>query len=530
MGNAGCKDNREHASFPGRYHIEKELGRGGLCTVYLARDLRLNKAWAVKQFPGKPGDPWDEMRWNCLHAEAALMKKLDHPALPRIVDIFEEESFCAVVMDYIPGVSLAEVIRRDGAVPEAKALNWMRQLADVLEYLHAQDPPILYLDMKPENVMLRPDGRLALLDLGAALELRPGDSSGRGEFGTPAYAAPEQMRGERVDARADLYALGMTILEALTGIPPESGAGIRGQKRWLGGGKIGAQAREILEGCLAAQPDRRFRSCEELLRTLDMRAGQPEKSRAAQKKAPRLTLLLLIALIELSVLLGGGRWSARADPGQAEQTALAAAESALAEGKRQLFREGEESFRRRVLTAAPFFHEALDLLASGAAYENPDKTESALREETDPERKRLLGQAECYARLCDFYSRYMFTENGVQQPGGSDYRELLHAVETCLEDTASPDTEDGAHVRLLLLDNLISLLREYRQGFALSGIAKERLIAVTGRIEEEVRCVEAVRTTLTAQKDKLLLDCADCMERIEDSYDSVLRWRKAEGQ
>ena len=459
------------------------------------------------------------------------MKKLDHPALPRIVDIFEEEKHCAVVMDYIPGASLAEILKTRGAIREELAMDWMRQLADVLCYLHTQNPPILYLDLKPSNVILRPDGRLALLDLGAALELDPDVRSRPGEFCTPAYAAPEQIRGACVDARSDLYSLGMMILEMLTGIPPGDPADapprVKEERKLLRLGGVSRASRKILKGCLATRPEERYRSCGELIRILDQRKRQSRKKGVENKGSFVLALMASLLILVAAGWISEGKWPAYAGPGHVVESRLIRAETALAEGRQSLFREGEESFRERVLAATPCFREALELLDPLAPAGN-ERLDNEAPEETESEREKIRELAESYVRLCDFYTCYMFANQGLQQPRDTDYGKLLQAVEVCIKDTVTPETEDGAHVRLLLLENLLNLVREYRQGFALSGIPKERPMEVVEQIETEACSIRVVRASLSEQRDQLLMDCEDCRERIEDSYDSIQRWRKAE--
>lgn len=133
----------------GKYEILREIGRGGMSIVYLAMDTHLNKQWAVKEIRKKGNGKNDEVVVNSLLAEANMMKKLDHPALPRIVDIIDNGITIYVVMDYIEGESLDKVLNEYGAQPEEQVIAWAEQLCEALEYLHSQKPPIIYRDMKP---------------------------------------------------------------------------------------------------------------------------------------------------------------------------------------------------------------------------------------------------------------------------------------------------------------------------------------------------------------------------------------------
>ena len=128
----------------GKYEILTEIGRGGMSVVYLAMDTHLNKQWAVKEIRKKDDSKKDEMVVNSLMAEAHLMKRLDHPSLPRIVDIIDNGVTIYVVMDYIEGESLDKVLAEYGAQPEELVIGWAKQLCDALSYLHNQKPPIIW--------------------------------------------------------------------------------------------------------------------------------------------------------------------------------------------------------------------------------------------------------------------------------------------------------------------------------------------------------------------------------------------------
>jgi serine/threonine-protein kinase len=150
--------------------------------------------------------------------EAALLARLSHPNLPRVIDRFEEDGKQFLVMEYVEGQTLRQALAARGGraeVPEVR--DWAEQLCAVLSYLHAQTPPIIYRDLKPSNVMLRPDGRLALIDFGIARFYKPGQASDTAIYGTLGYAAPEQYGEGQTDQRSDVYALGVLLYHALTG-------------------------------------------------------------------------------------------------------------------------------------------------------------------------------------------------------------------------------------------------------------------------------------------------------------------------
>ena len=139
-----------HDIVDGKYEILKEIGHGGMSTVYLAMDKNLNKQWAVKEIRKQGNNKIDGAVVNSLQVEANLMKRLDHPALPRIVDIINSDETICIIMDYIEGETLEKILERYGAQPEDVVVEWAMQLCDALMYLHSQNPPIIYRDMKPE--------------------------------------------------------------------------------------------------------------------------------------------------------------------------------------------------------------------------------------------------------------------------------------------------------------------------------------------------------------------------------------------
>ena len=155
-----------------RYKILRVLGRGGSSCVFLAENIRIHNYWAIKEVykTGRtsPGNPS-----NALLAESSILTKLRHPGLPTIVDVIETPQAYLIVMEYIEGVSLDKLLQQKGAQPEQVVLQWAKQLCDVLQYLHARTPAIIYRDMKPANIMLKPNGSVTLIDFGVAREYKP---------------------------------------------------------------------------------------------------------------------------------------------------------------------------------------------------------------------------------------------------------------------------------------------------------------------------------------------------------------------
>lgn len=246
----------------GRYKILREIGRGGTSCVYLAENIRIHSYWAIKEvYKGVTGDGAEA---KMLVAESNILTRLRHPGLPSIVDIINTQQSYLIVMEYIEGVSLDKILERQGACKEADVIKWGSQLCDVLGYLHCQQPSIIYRDMKPANIMLKPDGDVVLIDFGLAREYKKYNQNDTTNLGTHGYAAPEQYRGHgQSDARTDIYGLGVTLYHLLTGhnpcFPP---FGINPLHTF--NQNLSMQLDQIITKCTQIAPQERFQSANEL--------------------------------------------------------------------------------------------------------------------------------------------------------------------------------------------------------------------------------------------------------------------------
>lgn len=279
----------------GKYEILREIGRGGMSIVYLAMDTHLNKQWAVKEIRKKGNGKNDEVVVNSLLAEANMMKKLDHPALPRIVDIIDNGITIYVVMDYIEGESLDKVLNEYGAQPEEQVIAWAEQLCEALEYLHSQKPPIIYRDMKPANVMLKPEGNIKIIDFGIAREYKEQKLSDTTVLGTKGYAPPEQYSGQ-TDARSDIFALGMTMHHLLTGIDPRSGEAYAPVRMW--NPQLSEGIELIINKCVEPAAENRYQSCSDLLYDLE----HPELITKDYKKKQKRKMRSFIITVALAIV------------------------------------------------------------------------------------------------------------------------------------------------------------------------------------------------------------------------------------
>lgn len=284
----------------GKYRILSEIGRGGMSVVYMAINEKANKTWAIKEVRRDGVVNYDEVKQGLL-VETEMLKKLKHDHLPSIVDVIDQDDTFLIVMDYIEGNHLGKSLEEYGAQPQEMVIEWAKQICDVLGYLHSRKPPIIYRDMKPSNVMLKPDGNLMLIDFGTAREFKERNLADTTCLGTVGYAAPEQFGGRgQTDARTDIYCLGATLYHLVTGKnpsePPYEILSIREVNASLSDG-----LQKIIQKCTQKNPEDRYQSCAELMYDLKNYEIMDERYRKRQKRK----LFAFAAATVLTIALTG---------------------------------------------------------------------------------------------------------------------------------------------------------------------------------------------------------------------------------
>ena len=285
----------------GKYKILSKVGQGGMSVVYMAINEKANKTWAVKEVR-KDGVLNFEAVKQGLVAETDILKKLSHPNLPSIIDVIDNDDSFIIIMDYIQGNSLNKALKEYGAQPQEYVIEWAKQLCDVLGYLHSRKPPNIYRDMKPSNIMLKPDGNVTLIDFGTAREFKEKNLADTTCLGTVGYAAPEQFGGMgQTDARTDIYCLGATLYHLVTGCnpsePPYEMKPIREINPSLSSG-----LERIILKCTQRNPEDRYQSAAELMYALDHYEEIDDKYRKKQKKK----LLSFILTLSMAVIFEVG--------------------------------------------------------------------------------------------------------------------------------------------------------------------------------------------------------------------------------
>lgn len=286
----------------GKYELLQEIHGGGMSRIFLARHMKLGSKWIIKFVDGKNAE---------LANEAEVLKKLNHISLPQIIDIFQSKQGTFLVERYIEGYTLDNVLRQGGHMKEGLIYRWGIELAQVLNYLHSLDVPIIHCDLKPSNIMVTYDNHLALIDFG--ISKRQGVSE-RAIGLTLRYAAPEQFQGAavrcnaaakrfgvlppehrlwKIDARTDLYSMGVILYELATGNAPN----LENQSAIFHEASSGLAG--IISKCLEIDPDRRYQSAKELASALESLSGN-------QAAMARSLTLRRVASICCGILLAAG--------------------------------------------------------------------------------------------------------------------------------------------------------------------------------------------------------------------------------
>ena len=285
----------------GKYRILRVVGKGGMSVVYQAVNEKANKIWAIKEVRKDGVQNFEVVKQNLI-VETDLLKRLKHPNLPDIIDVIDTDDSFLIVMDYIEGNSLSKALETSGAQSQDDVIEWAKQLCDVLGYLHSRERPIIYRDMKPANVMLKPDGTVSLIDFGTAREFKSSSVEDTTCLGTQGYAAPEQYGGHgQTDARTDIYCLGATMYHLVTGhnpcTPPYEMYPIRQWNPLLSEG-----LEEIITKCTQRNPNDRYQSCAELLYDLDHIEELDKVTRKEQ--AFKWKIFLTTVIIMLVMIVG----------------------------------------------------------------------------------------------------------------------------------------------------------------------------------------------------------------------------------
>ena len=552
----------------GRYKILSEIGHGGMSVVYMAINEKANKTWAVKEVRKDGTMDFNTVRAG-LMAEIETLKKLNHPNLPSIVDIIEDEDSFIIVMDYIEGRSLDIILEETGAQSEANVVEWAMQLCDVFGYLHSRTPPIIYRDMKPANVMLKPDGNIKVIDFGTAktFDVATGETTG---IGTRGYAAPEQYGGlGRTDARTDIYCLGLSMYHMLTNVNPcvtlVTDKSIRAVNPALSRGLDA-----IILKCTQDNPDDRYQTCAELMYDLE----HYQNLEPLYKKKQRAKLVWFLATVFLSfVLLVAGLIVGAS----ASSTASNDYESLMYEASRSnnyddKVRLYEECISVPNMAGKPDAYKALiDCYKEDAVFTQAeaDQIETLVRNNREdllqdndafvdisfeigklfwyyfdygtgsdnlvtrgqrsvtwfddvvnnaPDNYPDLGMARAYAQVGAFYRD--IAKLVIEANDRGEYRPMFDNINTMIDELASDENESEI-VRLELLYNGTTALEQYGTKLKQDGVTYDEAKDLYTKIETIVKSVETTTDKTTNKKNDIVSRLPSTLKLLQAAYGTV---------
>lgn len=550
----------------GKYKILSEIGHGGMSVVYMAINEKANKTWAIKEVRKDGVLDFEAVRQGLI-VETDMLKKLKHPNLPSIVDVIDSDDTFLIVMDYIEGNALSVSLQEYGAQPQEDVIEWARQLCDVLGYLHSRDPAIIYRDMKPANIMLKPDGNLTLIDFGTAREYKARHLGDTTCLGTIGYAAPEQFGGMgQTDPRTDIYCLGATLYHLVTGLnpsePPYEMRPIREVNPALSGG-----LEQIIMKCTQNNPDDRYQSCAELMYALEHFDEIDEDYRRKQKR--KLGLFIVSAMLTVVSAIFGlitgqaasrmatDRFQSLMDEAAKEtddmkkaalyEEAIGVPDKAgekdayleliklfkadntfttdeqstlvsLIKNNQTVLKENADDYVEICFETAKLFWYYYDY---GDGSDNQvTRMKSSIEWFQDvirnaPEDYVNLGMAQVYSSIGEFYRDIAI--NTVEASDRGLYQPFFVKISELMEQVCEDDTESEIVV-LELLELVRSALQQYATKFKTDGVTWEEIAALYDRVAQEVISIETQTDKTTEKKNQTIALLDDTRRAIAIAY------------
>lgn len=240
----------------GKYEVIKVLGSGGMGTVYLCKNINLENLWAIKEIKKN-----NQLNIDIL-SESNMLKKLNHPGIPRIIDIFYKDDNLYMVEDYIDGQTLKEYVKRKGSLETEEVCSITLTLCDIIDYLHSMNPPIIYRDLKPSNIMIAPNEKVVLIDFGISKTYKIVKNSDTIAMGSYGYAAPEQRGLGKSCKQTDIYGIGMVMYYMVTGMVASTGLEPFNDESYQN--NVNYNVKPIIEKCVENNIEDRYSSVGEL--------------------------------------------------------------------------------------------------------------------------------------------------------------------------------------------------------------------------------------------------------------------------
>ena len=525
-----------------KYEILKLLNTGGMnSAIYLALDKKLNRQWAIKKVRKS-----SSQTTSMLMAEASIMKNLDHPMLPRIVGIEEDPKFFYIIMDFVQGENLKTVVASSGPQAQDTVVSWGVKLCDVLTYLHGKG--IVYRDMKPANIMLSPDGNIKLIDFGIAREYKENASEDTTALGTEGYAAPEQYEGKgQTDARTDVYGMGITLFQLLTGVNPSSYQenifSIRLQNPNLSSGLD-----KIILKCTNKDPKKRYQSTEELKKALLNYRKLDDKFLKKQKKVIK-KFFTLLGLSTLCFVIAGGsfiasyfqknnRYSALLSGVPSKANIIKAIDvkpSETAGYVALLNYYGKEIDQNELSEFSHIYGEHREDIADiedvsmiagekilGSYSEKSIRAKLVAGEPYFNAASKKYSSAKIYVSMAEFYRAYIMQDDSaiVKEPSKKDYEKLLRGMNDILKENEKLDSDDKHSIMLASDQLILGLLSENADSMREQKISKSDLTSIVSSVEKNIDSINTRVKVLKEKKEVVKASIVTAKEKIELAYNA----------
>lgn len=525
-----------------KYEILKLLNTGGMnSAIYLALDKKLNRQWAIKKVRKS-----SSQTTSMLMAEASIMKNLDHPMLPRIVGIEEDPKFFYIIMDFVQGENLKTVVASSGPQAQDTVVSWGVKLCDVLTYLHGKG--IVYRDMKPANIMLSPDGNIKLIDFGIAREYKENASEDTTALGTEGYAAPEQYEGKgQTDARTDVYGMGITLFQLLTGVNPSSYQenifSIRLQNPNLSSGLD-----KIILKCTNKDPKKRYQSTEELKKALLNYRKLDDKFLKKQKKVIK-KFFTLLGLSTLCFVIAGGsfiasyfqknnRYSALLSGVPSKANIIKAIDvkpSETAGYVALLNYYGKEIDQNELSEFSHIYGEHREDIADiedvsmiagekilGSYSEKSIRAKLVAGEPYFNAASKKYSSAKIYVSMAEFYRAYIMQDDSaiVKEPSKKDYEKLLRGMSDILKENEKLDSDDKHSIMLASDQLILGLLSENADSMREQKISKSDLTSIVSSVEKNLDSINTRVKVLKEKKEVVKASIVTAKEKIELAYNA----------
>lgn len=523
-----------------KYEILKLLNTGGMnSAIYLALDKKLNRQWAIKKVRKS-----SSQTTSMLMAEASIMKNLDHPMLPRIVGIEEDPKFFYIIMDFVQGENLKTVVTSSGPQAQDTVVSWGVKLCDVLTYLHGKG--IVYRDMKPANIMLSPDGNIKLIDFGIAREYKENASEDTTALGTEGYAAPEQYEGKgQTDARTDVYGMGITLFQLLTGVNPSSYQenifSIRLQNPNLSSGLD-----KIILKCTNKDPKKRYQSTEELKKALLNYRKLDDKFLKKQKKVIK-KFFTLLGLSTLCFVIAGGSFIASYFQKNNRYSALLSGVPSKANIIKAIDVKPSETAGYVALLnyygkeidqneLSEFSHiygehreditdiEDVSMIAGekilGSYSEKSIRAKLVAGEPYFNAASKKYSSAKIYVSMAEFYRAYIMQDDSaiVKEPSKKDYEKLLRGMNDILKENEKLDSDDKHSIMLASDQLILGLLSENADAMREQKISKSDLTSIVSSVEKNIDSINTRVKVLKEKKEVVKAFIVTAKEKIELAY------------